>query len=144
MGNKPPSSSKLKEQEGDQTAATGVENKGKIPNTEAQADSVTVKVYLFGEAQTSVTVNFGLVNTIREEIGHLVEKNSLNVPPDECQLIMFEKGGNPTIMAADKEVEDYKDRLTPNSTIVKLERINMFCSVFSFASDSMILMKPEK
>ncbi|KAK3794239.1 hypothetical protein RRG08_039020 [Elysia crispata] len=108
---------------GNQTAKeTKREVKEEPLKTESEAYNLQVFVYLTGNPdEVPYKANFGLVNKIEEEIQHLIEQNNLDLRAEECQLVMIKSGEKPQFLDRDKDVETYRNDLTPASTIVKLQ-----------------------
>ncbi|GFS22200.1 hypothetical protein ElyMa_006944600 [Elysia marginata] len=88
---------------------------------EAQGDSIQIKVLILPAPTLSPVKNpyIGLINSVAEEINHMVQFHSLPVQGADCQLYMI-KNGVSSLMPRESQMETYRNALTADDVVLQL------------------------
>lgn len=117
MGNK---SSKKTTKSPDTQNTVGVCTSITKSGTETQLDSMMISALILPVHGKQLGVTLGLVNSVAEEIERLIEDYSLNLRPEECELVIVGENGERQVMLLDDNIEVYMDELCISSNIVQL------------------------
>lgn len=95
---------------------------GAFHKGEAEFDHIEVaKVFLPYQAEPEININFGLVNSVADEIQVLIRRFNLPIDhPKNCSLILIKSCGNIVKMHHDNRIEDYAGQLSNEATTVRL------------------------
>lgn len=102
------------------TAAGQEKAPGCCKAKESQGDSVKVKLLVLPNNTTVQNAHIGLINTVAEEIVHLINFYDLEgINPGDCELVLYIKK-DVTTMDRSRRVEVYRSKLMSDSAILNL------------------------
>ncbi|KAK3794229.1 hypothetical protein RRG08_039010 [Elysia crispata] len=91
---------------------------------ETDLDSMQVSTVYLPYRDAIKNVNFGLVNTVRDEIERLIRVYSLGIEVADCRMVLIKSCNNETEMDLSRLIEFYKNDLSLESTSVRIIHSN--------------------